>query len=188
MAQQQQQKQALSDIIQRLGSLQDQGRAIASLAEAVKVEQNKLNLAVNSAVKVINALNSANIDLSDLIQRAQTLDQGQRETVQQIKTRLESAPAQQTINDTIQQLRNVVSTQGQDGQFVLKPQLNAANLTADEKSAIGVVGGFNWRSQSNRPKKSTRITRRRSKSKIKSRRTTRNKGKKSIRKSKSKSN
>lgn len=168
------QQQTIEAIISSLGQLQGQSASITTLAQQVKRKQQQLKLAVDSAVRVIASLSGATQQVNALLQRANVAKDTQQQFITQINTILGEAPNEAEVTQSINDLKNVVESSGQQG--VLDQQA---------RTNIGLAGGFNWRSQSNRPKKSTRITRRRSKSKTKSRRTTRNKGKKSIRKSKS---
>ena len=177
MAQPQQQDDDIQAVIDALGTIQGQSADIVTLATAVKGKQLQLKLAVDGAIKVIASLRSATRNVSALLQRANLAKSKQTDFIRDIRNALAAAPAEGEIDTSIADLKTVIENSGKQ-----------SVLTPEERSNIGFAGGFNWRSQSNRPKKSPRITRRRSKSKIKSRRTTRNKRKKSIRKSKSKSN
>ena len=180
-------QQQIIDILNRLGNNQQNSIALTSLAREIKQKQTSTKIAIEACINLISRLANRGNQMEDVLRAAN--DAGLRENsyINELTEILRGSPTQQEINDVIQQLRTTVNEQIQrDANF------GDGVMDAQQREVLGLTqnpaGGFNWRSQSNKPKKSSRITRRRSKSKIKSRRTTRNKGKKSVRKSKSKSN
>ena len=188
----------IRNILARLATVDQGSGDLLTLASGIKESQKNLRFALQGAIKLIGALNANRTDMTALLDSANQADAAFGRNNQfktQLRDLLNQGPSSQESQDVIDQLKSIVNSQrmiDRTNLAIPNDPNDAENrnirTTLDIPPPAQAVGGFNWRSQSNRPKKSTRITRRRSKSKIKSRRTTRNKRKKSIRKSKSKSN
>ena len=185
----------IRNILARLATVDQGSGDLLTLASGIKESQKNLRFALQGAIKLIGALNANRTDMTALLDSANQADAAFGRNNQfktQLRDLLNQGPSSQESQAVIDELKSIVNSQRMIDRTNLAIPNDAENrnirTTLDIPPPAQAVGGFNWRSQSNRPKKSTRITRRRSKSKIKSRRTTRNKRKKSIRKSKSKSN
>ena len=190
----------IRNILARLATVDQDSQELLTLATGIKESQKNLRFALLGAIKLIAALNANRTDMTALLDSANQADAAFGRNNQfktQLRDLLNQGPSSQESQDVIDQLKSIVNSQrmiDRTNLAIPNDPNDAENrnirTTLDIPPPAPAVGGFNWRSQSNRPKKSTQITRRRSKSKskIKSRRTTRNKRKKSIRKSKSKSN